>query len=191
MLKLRITLIVAIVAALLFAVTSGSFLVVNDLQQADTIVVLAGETHKRPARGMQLLAQNSAGKMLLNVPAGEVIYDRSQIDIARDYVQASPYRQSVQICAVYGLSTKTEAQDVARCLQNSGVRRLLLVTSDYHSRRARSIFQHELEGYEVFVTPASDPQQFGTAWWQHRQWAKTNFDEWLRLIWWELVDRWR
>lgn len=191
MLKLRITLIVAIVAALLFAVTSGSFLVVNDLQQADTIVVLAGETHKRPTRGMQLLAQNSAGKMLLNVPAGEVIYDRSQIDIARDYVQASPYRQSVQICAIYGLSTKTEAQDVARCLQNSGVRRLLLVTSDYHSRRARSIFQHELEGYEVFVTPASDPQQFGTAWWQHRQWAKTNFDEWLRLIWWELVDRWR
>lgn len=191
MLKLRITLIVAIAAALLFAATSGSFLVVNDLQQADTIVVLAGETHQRPAHGMQLLAQNSAGKMLLDVPAGEVIYNRSQIDVATDYIQASPYRQSVQICPIYGLSTKTEAQDVARCLQNSGVRRVLVVTSDYHSRRARSIFQHELKGYEVFVTPTSDPQQFGTAWWQHRQWAKTNFDEWLRLIWWELVDRWR
>jgi uncharacterized SAM-binding protein YcdF (DUF218 family) len=188
---LRITLIVAIAAALFFAANCGRFLVVNDLQKADNIVVLAGETHQRPARGMQLLAQNYAGKMLLNVPVGEVIYNRNQIDLAADYIQASPYGRSIQICPVYGLSTKTEAQDVGRCLQNSGVRRLLLVTSDYHSRRARSIFQHELKGYEVFVTPTSDPQQFGTAWWQHRQWAKTSFDEWLRLLWWELIDQWR
>jgi hypothetical protein len=28
-------------------------------------------------------------------------------------------------------------------------------------------------------------------WWQHREWAKVNFEEWSKLIWWELVDRWR
>ena len=25
----------------------------------------------------------------------------------------------------------------------------------------------------------------------NRQWAKINFDEWLRLVWWQAVDRWR
>jgi uncharacterized SAM-binding protein YcdF (DUF218 family) len=189
--KLRITLIIIVFAALFFAASSGSFLVVNDLQHADIIVVLAGETSQRPARGMELLAAGHAPKMQLNVPAEAIIYDRRQIQIAEDYVQASPYRQSIQICPIYGLSTKTEAQDSDHCLQNSGAHRLLLVTSDYHTRRARSIFRRELKGDEIFVTPASDPQQFGTAWWNHRQWAKLNFDEWLRLMWWELVDRWR
>jgi len=33
--------------------------------------------------------------------------------------------------------------------------------------------------------------QFGGKWWKHRQWAKVNFDEWLRLVWWQAVDRWR
>jgi hypothetical protein len=189
--KLRITLIVVILLVLLVAASSGSFLVVTELHRADVLIVLAGESNRRPARGMELLSQNWAPEMLLNVPAGEVIYDRSKIDIAKDFIRGSPYRQSIQLCPIYGLSTKAEARDAARCLENSGAHRLLLVTSDYHSRRARSIFQHELRGYEVFVTPANDPQQFGTEWWKHRQWAKTNFDEWLRLVWWELVDRWR
>ena len=36
-----------------------------------------------------------------------------------------------------------------------------------------------------------DPREFGVRWWRHREWAKTNFYEWLRLAWWELIDRWR
>ena len=163
---------------------------VNDLQQADVIVVLAGETNRRPALGVQLLSQNYAPKMILDVPANDVIYDQNQIDIAKAFIQKTPQRQSVEICPIVGLSTKAEARDVARCLSQTGGHRILVVTSDYHTRRARSIFQHELRGYQIFVTPVPDPAQFGTSWWRHRQWAKMNFDEWVRLMWWELVDRW-
>jgi uncharacterized SAM-binding protein YcdF (DUF218 family) len=189
--KLRITLAIILTAILILSTSSGSFLVVNDLQPADVIVVLAGETRERPKRGVQLLSENYAPKMLLDVPVAEIIYNVSSLDIARAYIQQLPERQSVSICPIFGLSTKTEAQDVARCLEQSGVRRILLVTSDYHTRRARSIFAHELRGYQVFVTPAYDRSQFGAAWWRHRQWAKINFSEWVRLVWWELVDRWR
>jgi uncharacterized SAM-binding protein YcdF (DUF218 family) len=170
---------------------SGSFLAVNDLQRADAIVVLAGETKARPERGLELVAQNYARLMLLDVPANEVIYDRPLTEIAQQFVQKAGRGRAVTICPIYGLSTKTETQDVSRCLSGSGVHRILLVTSEYHARRARDIFRHELRGYEIFVTPAHDPQQFGTHWWQHRQWAKINFDECTKLAWWELVDRWR
>lgn len=163
---------------------------VNTLQHADVIVVLAGETNFRPALGLQLLSQNYAPKMILDVPANDIVYDQNQIDIAKAFVQKSPHRQSVDICPIIGLSTKTEAQDVSRCLGQTGVHSILVVTSDYHTRRARSILQHELHGYQIFVTPVSDPEQFGTSWWKHRQWSKMNFDEWVRLMWWELVDRW-
>ena len=188
--KLRLAAITILTAVLLLSISSGSFLVVNDLRQADVIVVLAGETNRRPALGVQLLSRNYAPKMILDVPANDIVYDQNLIEIAEAFVQKSPQRQSVKICPIIGLSTKTEAQDVSRCLGLTEVHRVLVVTSDYHTRRARSILQHELRGYQIFVTPVPDPAQFGKSWWRHRQWAKTNFDEWVRLMWWELVDRW-
>lgn len=188
---LRITLIVVLCLFLLLSLTSGSFLVVNDPQPADVIVVLAGETNWRPARALQLLSQNYAPKVLLDVPINAIVYNQSMIAIARQYVQSVPHAQQISICPIAGLSTKDEARDVARCLYGSNARRVLVVTSDYHTRRARSIFQHELHGEQISVAAAFDSEQYGVPWWHHRQWAKMNFDEWLRLVWWQTVDRWR
>lgn len=189
--KVRLLLIALLAAALLLSLTSGSFLVVNAPAQADVIVVLAGETNWRPARGLQLRGQNYAPRMLLDVPAAGIIYNQSMLKIAEEYIQRLPQRQALSICPIAGLSTKAEAGDVIRCLQGSGAHRILVVTSDYHTRRARSIFQHEMHGYEISVAAAFDSENFGVPWWHNRQWAKINFDEWLRLMWWELIDRWR
>jgi uncharacterized SAM-binding protein YcdF (DUF218 family) len=189
--RLRVVLIAILAAVLVLSLTSGSFLVVNDPQQPDVIVVLAGETNWRPARGLQLLRQGYAPRILLDVPAVGIIYDRSMLKIAQKYVQDLPEEQAVSICPMVGLSTKTEAHDVIGCLKDSGAHRILVVTSDYHTRRACSIFQHEMRGYQISVASAFDSENFGVPWWHHRQWAKINFDEWLRLVWWEVIDRWR
>lgn len=189
--KVRLLLIAVLCGCLLFSLTSGQFLIINHPQPADVIVVLAGETYHRPARGLELLSQKYAPRVLLDVPAGEVIYGQSTLELAQSYLQDLPQKSSVSICPIFGLSTKTETQDVARCLQASPVHRVLVVTSDFHTRRALSTFQHELPQYQVFVAASTDPQQFGAAWWKHRQWAKVNLDEWLKLAWWETVDRWR
>jgi uncharacterized SAM-binding protein YcdF (DUF218 family) len=68
---------------------------------------------------------------------------------------------------------------------------VLLVTSDYHSRRALEIFRHEVRDYNFNVASSYDDSVFGTAWWRHREWAKTALSEWAKLAWWEAVDRWR
>jgi hypothetical protein len=191
MLKARIVLIAILSMWLLFSLTSGGFLVVNNPQHADVIVVLAGETFRRPNRGLELLSQNYAPRMLLDVPALEMIYGQNAVELAQHYVQQLPQRQSVTVCPVFGLSTKAETQDVARCAEQIGAHSILVVTSDYHTRRALSAFQHELPQYKIYVASAGDPQQFNAGWWKRRQWAKMNFDEWIRLAWWEAVDRWR
>ncbi len=189
--NLRIVLIAVLVIILVFSTTSGAFLVINHPQRADVIIVLAGETDRRPSRGLELLSRNYAPRILLDVPSAAKIYGLSLPDIAQDYIQRLPEKNSVTICPIAGLSTKAEAQDVAVCLKQFKVHTLLVVTSDYHTRRALSAFRHELPAYEVYVASASDPQQFGSSWWKHRQWAKMNFEEWLRLVWWEGIDRWR
>jgi hypothetical protein len=189
--KLRAVVVGIGIVALLFFFTSGGFLVVNDPQHADAIVVLAGEADRRPERGLELLSEGYAPRMVLDVPAGATIFNQAVLDLARSYVQKLPQRDSISICPIQGLSTKAESYDVQRCLSNSGVHSILVVTSDYHTRRARSTFQHTFQGDRISVAAATDPVQFGRAWWQNRQWAKFNFDEWLRLVWWQGVDRWR
>ncbi len=164
---------------------------IDDPRGADVILVLAGETDRRPARALELLTRGYSPKVLLDVSASARVYNSSLLQLAQNYVQSLPNSQCVFICPITGLSTKTEAQDATRCVQQSGARRVLLVTSDYHTRRALSTFRHELKGYQISVAAAYDPQQFGTSWWRRRQWAKLNFDEWIRLAWWETVDRWR
>jgi uncharacterized SAM-binding protein YcdF (DUF218 family) len=182
--------VLVLVAVLLFS-TSGAFLVVNGPQRADLIVVLAGETDRRPARGLELLQQGYAPKLMLDVPVGAKIFGQQTIDIAQSYVYGLPQREQISICPIAGLSTKAEAQDVDRCIAPIPAKRILLVTSDYHTKRALSTFQRELSGREFSIAAAEDPKQFGRHWWKHRQWAKMNFDEWLKLVWWEVVDRWR
>jgi len=176
---------------LAFVASSGRFLVVDLPRKSDVIVVLAGETYRRPARAFELLNSGYASRLILDVPADSRIYQWTQPELAEKYIQGLPESELITICAIHGLSTKEEAGEAGRCLERVGGRSILLVTSDYHTRRALSIFSREAPTHEYSVAAANDPREFGIQWWRHREWAKTNFYEWLRLAWWELIDRWR
>lgn len=186
-----IILLLLVLLVLAFVATSGAFLVIDSPQPSDVIVVLAGETDRRPERALELLDQHLAPRALVDVPAEAKIYGVSVLQLAKQYFDHLPQKDSLNICPITGLSTKTESQDVALCLQQWHIHTVLVVTSDYHTRRAVSIFRHDLPQYQYSIAAAYDPEQFGTRWWQHRQWAKQNVGEWFRLFWWECVDRWR
>jgi|ERR1700722_166405 hypothetical protein len=182
--------VVLAVLLVLFARRAGSFLVVDAPVSSDVIVVLAGETDRRPARALELLQQGYGKRVLINVPADSTIYTFTQLDLAQKYVQSLPQAAEVSVCPIVGLSTKGETADVDKCLTRMNAGTVLIVTSEFHTRRALSIFRHELRGRTFSVAAAYDSAQFGTHWWTHRQWAKTVVDEWLRLLWWSAVDRW-
>jgi DUF218 domain len=189
--KKRLVVLLTVVLIAGFMATSGRFLVVNDPRKSDVIVVLAGDTDRRPARGVELLRQGYARRLILNVPAEARVYQASELDLARQYIQLLPEAPSISICPIRGLSTQAEAEDAARCLQGVDAPSILLVTSDFHTARALSIFQRRVPNHPYSIAASFDPQEFGVRWWQKREWAKTNFDEWLRRLWWQSVDRWR
>jgi hypothetical protein len=173
-----------------FVANAGRLLVVDSPQPSDVILVLAGETDRRPARALQLLDQGYGREVVLDVPAAARIYEFTQVKLAEDYIRSLPDGASVRICPIEGLSTREESHDVKKCLEGEEGTRVLIVTSDFHTRRALSIFRHEVYGKSFSVAAARDETQFGTRWWANRQWAKTCLDEWLRLVWWNGVERW-
>lgn len=183
--------VTGVTGMLIFAFKAGTLLVVDDPKPSDVIVVLAGETDHRPSHALQLLQQGYGRRVLLDVPADAMIYDTQQMEIAQKYVQNLQQAASIAICPIVGLSTRDESHDVAQCLTHEQGTRILLVTSAFHTRRSLSTFRHELRGKTFSVAAARDDTQFGVHWWAHRQWAKTCVDEWLRLLWWNAVERWR
>lgn len=188
---LRLSALILAISAILFSLNAGAILEIDAPAPADVIVVLAGETDHRPAEALKLLDQGYARRIILNVPANSKIYNFTQLQIAEQYVHELPEASAIDICPIQGLSTRDESHDVATCLLHQEATRILIVTSDFHTRRALSIFRHELPAKNFSVAAVHDSTQFGTRWWQHRQWAKTCVDEWLRLIWWNVIERWR
>jgi uncharacterized SAM-binding protein YcdF (DUF218 family) len=173
------------------AANSGRFLVVDVPERSDVILVLAGETDVRPNRALQLMRQGYAPRIVIDVPAATRIYDSTQLWLAEKYVQSLPEAASVTICPIVGLSTREESHDAERCLAGDGGTRILIVTSDFHTRRALSIFRHELRWMSFSAAAAHDETQFGVRWWTRRQWSKTCLEEWMKLLWWAALERWR
>lgn len=176
---------------LVFAANAGRLLVVDDPQPSDVILVLAGETDRRPARALQLLDQGYARRVVIDVPANSRIWETTEVQLAEKYIQDLPQAASVRICPIDAVSTFGESREAEKCLATEEGTRILVVTSDFHTRRALSIFRREVRGKSFSVAAARDETEFGTRWWVHREWAKTCLYEWLRLLWWTAVDRWR
>lgn len=187
---MRLRLAIAAVVLTVLLARSGSYLIVDNPQKADAILVLAGETERRPSRGVELLRQGYAPRLILDVPANPRYYGMSQPALAQKFIDSLPEASRITVCPITGLSTKEESQNAASCLTTSGVHSVLLVTSDFHTRRALSIFRHAMPAVSFSVSAVNDPRQFSAEWWKRRQWSKVNFEEWMRLAWWQAVDRW-
>ncbi len=181
--------------AIALASQAGRFLILDAPRPADSILVLAGETDRRPKRALELLRQGYGKRIVLDVPTNGKLYGFSQIQLAEKYVEdlkgELPSGVPVIICPIDGLSTKDESKDAAKCLGHEGAKSVLLVTSDFHTRRALDVFRRELPEYDYSIAASRNAEQYGPQWWKHRQWAKIFQEEWLKMIWWKLVDRWR
>jgi len=188
--RIRI-LLLAVLLLIIFAREAGRVLVVDEPQRSDAMVVLAGEKSVRPAYALELLRKEKAPRMFLDAESREVIFDQRVTDVAQRFIDAQPEKDRISVCPISGLSTFAEADDLQRCLQPYGVHSVLIVTSASHTRRALLILRHRLPQYQFNAAAAQDPTHFGVNWWTNREWAKTTLEEWTKLVWWEIVDRWR
>src|ERR1039457_6658002 len=110
--RLFIVLVVIMVA---LASQAARFLVVDQPEKSDAIVVLAGETNVRPARAIELLRQGVAPHVFLDVETRDQIYDQRLTDIAQKFADSLGESSHVAVCPIVSLSTYAEVNDVSRC----------------------------------------------------------------------------
>ena len=149
---------------------------------ADIAVVLAGDyLGLRVLKGAELVRQQYTSKVLVSGPVG--MYGFNEAELAIPFAVRSGYPASWFVAAQNeSRSTREEALALAPELRRRGVRTCLLVTSDYHTRRAARTFRSAVPGIEFHAIAASYPFFNADTWWRSREGRKTVLLEWLKTV---------
>ena len=158
----------------------------------DGAIVLQGSIlgeKVRLAGAINLLQRNVASRVLLSVPK-ESYWGQSIPQVARDYMQrtyGSELSSRVDFCETGAEvnSTRQEAEAVSACILDKRWHSIVIVTSNYHTRRAGMIWRkvtHPHPELHVWIEGVPDPE-FQLPWWRHRQSAKVWVMESWKLAW--------
>lgn len=152
--------------------------------RADLAVVLAGGWHgNRILKAAELVRDGWAPRVLVS---GIYYYDWAEPDAAIALAARHGYPREWFIGLAHrARSTAEEARIVTERLRQMGARRILLVTSDYHTRRAMGCFREAAPDLEFRAIAAPDPD-FPRQWWRSREGRKTVLLEWMKMVSWRL-----
>ncbi len=79
-------------------------------------------------------------------------------------------------------STKSETRAIAAYLKIQGIHNVLLVTSNYHTRRAAWLLNKAAPWLEIHTVAAPDRYFSPNGWWTTRSGQRTFLNEWLRTL---------
>jgi len=154
--------------------------------KADIAVVLAGDYEgHRIEKAAELIREGYVPAALISGPPG--FYGGHESDYAIAYAVRQGFPAEWFIALPHSaLSTREEARVVLAELRRRNVRSFLLVTSDYHSARARRIFlaaARAMGGGPAMRTVTAPGEFFRPdSWWRNREGQKTVFFEWSKTF---------
>jgi uncharacterized SAM-binding protein YcdF (DUF218 family) len=154
--------------------------------QADIAVVLGGDYwgHRIETAGM-LVRRGYVPKVLVSGPPG--FYGLHESGLAIPYAVGKGFpAEWFEAFPNETSSTREEAGVLVPELIRRGAHRVLIVTSDYHSARARRIFlatEKALGGGPKLRFVAAPDQYFrADSWWRTRESQKVAFFEWWKTV---------
>ena len=175
--------VVAVITRTLWLGALGAFLIQADQPaHADYAVVLGGDAWgHRIIKGAELVRQGFVRKALISGPPGcyGIVESELAVNFAvkkgypADYFVQFPHR---------ALSTQAEARVLVPELRRLGAHSFLLVTSDYHTRRAGHYFRQLADGLDMCVIAAPDEYFRWNSWWRNREAQKIFYMEWSKTV---------
>ena len=164
---------------------AGAALVEDDgPQKSDAIVVLGGDEYgQRVLKASELAKEGYAPVVDVSGPPGLLGPDSdTEIEFAERHGFPASYFHSLPLEGSAADSTRTEARFVGKYLRSLNVKKILLVTSNYHTARAARLWRLENSWLDVDVVPAPDRNFTPNMWWKTRQGQKTFILEWTKTI---------
>jgi uncharacterized SAM-binding protein YcdF (DUF218 family) len=163
--------------------SAGAYLVkAEEPRHAQAALVLAGDFYgNRVLKGAELARGGYVPKVLVSGPAGTYGYYEDQLAIPFAVKDGYPesYFEGLEHNA---RSTQEEADYTIPELRRRGIHDVLLVTSNFHSRRAGRIFRKSAPDIHFTVIASPDVHFAPGSWWHDREGRKTFLYEWEKTV---------
>ena len=165
----------------------GSFLIVNDeLHKADAIVVFSGDNGPRTEKGVELLKGGLGDYLILS---GGIVYDDvTMAELMKNYAMKLEVPEENILIDDKAATTHENAEFTKDIIEESNFKSIIVVTSEYHSRRSKLAMKKVLEntlvdGKKVEVMVAhSTEEKFTTKWWTSGNSILIVISEYLKLM---------
>ncbi len=162
---------------------AGSYLVKAEPPvKADVALVLAGDGRgDRILTAARLVRDGYVPKVLVSGPDGN--YNLHECDLAIPFAVKAGYPESYFVhFENTARNTRDEARAAAAELRKMGAHRVLVVTTDFHTRRAGRMYASEAPDLETTVVSSPDKYFSAGGWWRNREGQKTFLYEWMKTV---------
>ncbi len=189
--RLGIALLLLLGAAGALALTYGplleaaaGFLIVQDrLETADVIVMLAGGRRDERVRQAADLYREGYAPLVVLSGTGAQTFGFSIPEVMRRQAISHGIPPSALLFESTSTSTVEQAREIRSVLEGHRVRRAIVVTSTYHSRRAAYVFHKGFAGSRVALTfyPVQRDSFNPVRWWTREEDTETVLLEYFKL----------
>ena len=170
----------------------ADYLIIDDtLQPADAIFLLNSDVNTRPFRAVELYEQGLAPVVAIaraeNTPVVDLGLVPNDTDVSVGVMEklGIPAEKIIVLPVPGGVtSTFDEAAALRQYVETNQVHRIILVTSAFHTRRARWIFEKTLAGLPVTLEMVAVPYAHfdQTNWWKNEAGLITLNNEYIKLV---------
>ncbi len=167
---------------------AGRLVVSDGLEPSDAVVSLRGAPSVERTRLEEAarLVERRYARVLLASVDSDLYFNQPIRELVVDYLQEKKFPPNqLRFCENNADNTAEEARHLLSCLSQLGAKDVIVVTSEFHTRRTRSIFRRIFSGsgITVRVHPVYDSGYWDPHWWRSRRWAKTFVIETMALAW--------
>jgi len=163
----------------------GRHLVVAEepIKSADAIVVIGRDkTGERVEHAVRLFKQGS-GKYLI-ISGRDIGWNTNEADIMKAHAIDLGVPATLILTDRNGSTPEEQAKHVKDLLLTTRLQSAILVTSSYHSSRAKEAFSHKFSLSQLSVVSAPVQGLFDpNSWWTTRKGAKIVFREYWQKLW--------
>ncbi|MEP7353734.1 MAG: YdcF family protein [Acidobacteriota bacterium] len=162
---------------------AGSYLVsASQPVKAEIVLVLSGDgSGDRILKAAELVREGYAPNVLVSGP--DMNYGLYECDMAIPFAVKHGYPEAYFThFENSGRSTADEAQFAVKELRRRGIHRLMIVTSDYHTRRALRDYRLIAPDLDMTMVAAKDRNFSPDGWWHSREGRKTFLYEWMKTF---------
>lgn len=180
-----------IVATLIFliiiAANLGNFLILNDdLHKADVIAVFSGDNGPRTEKGVELLKEGLGDYLILS---GGLVYDDvTMAELMKNHALKLGVPEEKILLDDKASTTHENAEFTKEIIEENNFKSVIVVTSEYHSRRAKLAMEKALEDIlvdgkpvEVMVANSAE-EKFTSKWWTSGNSVLIVISEYLKLM---------